>query len=321
MKFELRRLPRSCPNGEIIAEIKRVDAIINKDVLTRQDFDKHGKMSSSRISQRFGEWEKALIAAGLDHKYGALPVFVKGRGAKLRKLSDDEVIAELKRIAQLLNKEYITVEDVRNHSRIVSDALIVRRFGSWSAGLKKAGLKISPLGRRYSQEDYFENLLNVWTHYGRQPYYREMDEPPSVITSGAYEWRFGSWRKALEAFVARMNKEEGDARESKKEVNEGVVTQKEHKPRENNQNNKNITKRIRILTEDQRGISLSLRYKVLNRDKFKCVKCGASPATNHNCKLHVDHIVPFSKAGKTVLDNLQTLCENCNLGKGDRLFA
>ena len=35
-------------------------------------------------------------------------------------------------------------------------------------------------------------------------------------------------------------------------------------------------------------------------------------------KLHVDHIVPVSRGGKSVMSNLQTLCEDCNCGKGNR---
>ena len=34
--------------------------------------------------------------------------------------------------------------------------------------------------------------------------------------------------------------------------------------------------------------------------------------------LHVDHIVPFSKGGKTTWTNCQTLCAKCNLRKGNR---
>ena len=34
--------------------------------------------------------------------------------------------------------------------------------------------------------------------------------------------------------------------------------------------------------------------------------------------LHVDHIVPFSKGGKTTWANCQTLCKRCNLRKGNR---
>ena len=66
-----------------------------------------------------------------------------------------------------------------------------------------------------------------------------------------------------------------------------------------------------------RTISDKLRYQVLKRDHFKCCACGASPAKDPYVELHIDHIVPWSKGGETVLQNLQTLCSRCNLGKGD----
>lgn len=65
-----------------------------------------------------------------------------------------------------------------------------------------------------------------------------------------------------------------------------------------------------------RTISDKLRYQVLKRDNFKCCACGASPAKDPSVELHIDHIIPWSKGGKTELANLQTLCSRCNLGKG-----
>jgi 5-methylcytosine-specific restriction endonuclease McrA len=59
-----------------------------------------------------------------------------------------------------------------------------------------------------------------------------------------------------------------------------------------------------------------LRYEVLKRDGGRCVLCGNSK--KEGVKLHVDHILPRSKGGKDTLDNLQTLCQPCNLGKGNR---
>ena len=66
--------------------------------------------------------------------------------------------------------------------------------------------------------------------------------------------------------------------------------------------------------QERAKMNPKLRYRVLERDHFRCVRCGASAADG--AKLHVDHIVPVSRGGKTVMSNLQTLCEACNLGKG-----
>ena len=45
-----------------------------------------------------------------------------------------------------------------------------------------------------------------------------------------------------------------------------------------------------------------LRYQVLRRDGFKCVLCGAS--SKDGVTLHVDHIKPVSKGGKSEISNL-----------------
>jgi len=69
----------------------------------------------------------------------------------------------------------------------------------------------------------------------------------------------------------------------------------------------------------KRDISLQLRYQILKRDNFKCCACGTSPAKIPSVELHIDHIIPWSKGGETTLENLQTLCSKCNLGKCDLL--
>ncbi len=63
-------------------------------------------------------------------------------------------------------------------------------------------------------------------------------------------------------------------------------------------------------------LSPSLRYDILKRDGFRCVICGRT--AEDDVKLHVDHIIPVSKGGKTVPENLRTLCDSCNLGKSDK---
>ena len=75
-------------------------------------------------------------------------------------------------------------------------------------------------------------------------------------------------------------------------------------------NNKTHNKSLRTISD-------KLRYQVLKRDNFKCCACGASPAKDVSVELHIDHIIPWSKGGETVIDNLQTLCSKCNIGKGN----
>ncbi len=60
----------------------------------------------------------------------------------------------------------------------------------------------------------------------------------------------------------------------------------------------------------------SLRYDIMKRDKFRCQLCGST--ASDGVKLHVDHIVPVAKGGKTTPENLRTLCDRCNMGKSDK---
>lgn len=52
---------------------------------------------------------------------------------------------------------------------------------------------------------------------------------------------------------------------------------------------------------------------VWNRDGGKCVYCGSTE------NLHFDHIIPFSKGGATNVENLQLLCQKCNLEKSNKI--
>lgn len=64
-----------------------------------------------------------------------------------------------------------------------------------------------------------------------------------------------------------------------------------------------------------RYIPPSIRVSILHRDGYKCVFCGRS---SKQVELEVDHILPFSKGGTNEPSNLQTLCFDCNRGKGAR---
>lgn len=61
-------------------------------------------------------------------------------------------------------------------------------------------------------------------------------------------------------------------------------------------------------------ISQSLRFRIMRRDGFRCRLCGQD--ASHGVALRIDHIVPWSKGGADSEENLWTLCQDCNAGKG-----
>lgn len=62
----------------------------------------------------------------------------------------------------------------------------------------------------------------------------------------------------------------------------------------------------------------TLRKSVLKRYGFKCMKCGAT-----DCVLQVDHIKPRSRFPELQFefDNLQVLCKDCNMEKGNNDYT
>lgn len=201
-----------------------------------------------------------------------------------------ELLADLRRVAELLAPSHMTRRQYAKHGRYGVTTLH-SRFGSWNSALHEAGLSIMH-EKDISDGRLFENVLTLWQHFGRQPRSNELAREPSRISIGPYARRFGSWTAALEAFVNYAN---GGGSES-------PVLQPE-----------TGTDRRKA----GRTPSLRLRWHVLQRDRFTCCACGASPALKPGVELHVDHIVPWSKGGETMLENLQTLCSVCNLGKSN----
>jgi Homing endonuclease associated repeat/HNH endonuclease len=202
---------------------------------------------------------------------------------------DDELLADLRRVATMSGKGTVGLKEYRQ-AGVYDDSNIARRFGSWNAALVAAGLSVSN-EINLSDEQLFENLLTLWSHYGRQPRRRELALPPSTISQSPYNRRFKSWSAALQAFVLYANSSDLEDSPPERPLASG-----HHTPRDP---------------------SLRLRYRVLQRDRFTCQLCGASPAIHPGVVIHVDHIVPWSKGGETVLANLRTTCDRCNLGKGN----
>lgn len=220
-------------------------------------------------------------------------------------ITDDEMIADVQRVAILLGKQSVTMYEYDDYGKYSSSTLF-RHFGSWFALLDKAGLKRTRnLG--ITEEELFENIESVWTTLGRQPKYIEMNGSLSKYCVGTYEYRFGSWRKSLEAFVAYANAEL-DSDSNSKDSNPELQHLEDTQLIEDSVSTRHMTKR---------NVSHRLRFLVFKRDGFKCAICGKSPANHQGTELVADHRVAWSKGGETTMENLQTLCVQCNSGKSN----
>ena len=212
-----------------------------------------------------------------------------------RNVPQVELIDDLKRVAKLLNLQTLT-GSIYDEKGKFGKTTILRRFGSWNKALEASELKVV-LILNNKEEILFENLANVWKILGRQPVGSDLDKSKgcSKFALGTYEKRFGSWNKALQAFADFIN-----------EVSvSGTFSEDVKRARENE------------TARTSRKINWRLRAKVLIRDNCICKMCGASPAKDSAVMLHVDHIKAWSKGGETKMENLQTLCAKCNIGKSD----
>jgi hypothetical protein len=140
-------------------------------------------------------------------------------------------------------------------------------------------------------------MEEVWTKLGKQPTYNVMDGPHSLFSAKTYANRFGSWSAALDAFAASVA---GSA--------SSEASLKAQPP---------STPPPATAKTNSRHINWRTRFKVLQRDHFTCVSCGRSPAKDPTVELHLDHIVAWSHGGASTMDNLQTLCSVCNIGKSN----
>ena len=217
---------------------------------------------------------------------------------RLADYSDEALLAELRRLANDLGTTRVTIRDIDNHARC-SYALLKERFGGLTNALKAAGLDPPGFHRDIPDDELLDELERVWeealSRDGRRPYKRDLARYRSRFSQGPYYRRWGSWIRACEAVLGRSRSDSDSLR---------------RKPQA--QGARERTTRTSV----KQRIPLRLRYNVLRRDRFVCTVCGHSPATHPGTVLHVDHVIPESAGGETAEENLKTLCERCNLGKG-----
>lgn len=297
MDFKLNEYHRNVSDEELIEDVRRIAKRLGKDSLTIADYKANGgKYNHTTVSRRFGSWVALLQKCNLAPHCSQIKV-----------ISKEEMISDLQLVANKVNKTRLNSSEYALHGKY-SKGLFFRKFGSWNNALIAAGLTPYEVtsGKRVSEYDAVEEIERIWTLLGHQPTTTDIKNGVSKYSLHVFERRFGTWRKALEFFVSYINGEQ-EVQKSDEIKNDMQYTD-DTQERITNSEPKHKTKR---------DINLRMRFLVMKRDNFKCCMCGRSPATTTGLELHIDHIIPWSKGGETVLENLQTLCQDCNLGKSN----
>ena len=292
MEYKLNEYHRDLTTEELLNDLLRVSQLLNKSYISRSEYEANGKFSATPFLRRFGSWVNTLSAAGLD---------TQRTKADYLKISNQSLLEDMKRVSKALQKDSISTKDYSENGKYKVQT-ILSRFGSWGEALKHAELQMTGF-KEISDIELFEEIERIWVYKGSQPTTTDIKNGISKYSLNTYMRRFGGWRNALKAFLDYINEEY-------------VFVEKLQKSK-NNKDKSTIKENSNSNHSTPRDPNLRLKFLVLKRDNFKCCMCGRSPATTAGLELHIDHIVPWSKGGETVIDNLQTLCSDCNLGKSN----
>ncbi len=224
---------------------------------------------------------------------------------KFQVYTTDEMINVLRQAAKHYNYRRFTRHEFDAFSTSCKGSAILNRFKTWQAALDATGLKlqiVKKINYSITNEQLFKEMERIWSEIGHRPSHDEWISQNPLYSYSTYKARFNGWVNACKEFIAFMSDDSPQI-----ETNTSNIKRSQKSTKQKN----NITEIIK------RNVSDKLRYKVLARDKFKCVLCGRSPANEAGVKLHIDHIHPFSKSGETVIENLRSVCNHCNWGKGN----
>jgi hypothetical protein len=286
MKYQLEPNNRDCPNELLLEDLRNTAERLSLKTISKDIYNEHGRFSAATMQNRFGSWNNALVKSGLSV------------GHRIN-IDETELLDNLKYVANKIGAKTFTIEQYKLSGKF-SHGTYLKIFGGWNQALIKAGLEPTKYRPKATREDLFNNMATVWEHVGRQPRRKDMQLSVSVYSSDTYIHHYGSWRTALEAFVIAANSEKSKEIAFIKEPDACILSAD------------NLSKHT-----TERNPSWRLRFLVMRRDNFACRCCGASPAKDPSINLHIDHIHPWSKGGETLLQNLQTLCEKCNIGKSN----
>lgn len=167
------------PKQDLLQELKRLESVLGRPPQVA-DMNALGEYSDHTYKKRFGSWNAALNAAGIECEI-------------VNEVSNEELIDEMQRLADELGHPPRTehMDDEGEYS----SSTYQNRFGGWQGALEKAGF--DPF-TGISKEELMAAVDSLASELGRPPTTQEFNQltPHSATTC---KEKFGSWRKTLQA--------------------------------------------------------------------------------------------------------------------------
>jgi len=302
MDYKLKEYRQGLPDEVLLEDLRAASERVGGMYLSYEKYRSYSlkQFSEKTYTRRFGSWINALVKAGLKSD--------RNRD-DAKRIQDSEIIKDIVKVFEAVKGETLTSVQFKEMGSCSLNT-VIERFGSWSKALKAAGIGGTGHIGKIVDEDLYSEIERVWVLLGRQPTTIDMRRPGlSKFSLDTFMRRFGGWRGALRSFLQYV---ESPIVEEDVKSNVDVSCDVENSDVDGVGYRPSIRKK-----KTPRNINLRLRFTVLQRDGFSCRACGKSPAKDKGIELHVDHIVPWSLDGETVVDNLQALCSSCNFGKGN----
>jgi len=184
------------PEEDILAEIDRLAD--GDSPPTREEFEDSGKYASGTVVNRFGSWNDGLRKAGYEPN-------------RERSIPDEDLLTEINRLA---DGDSPPTAPEFNRKGKYGTSTVLRRFGSWNAGVKKAGYETN-VERNVSKENLLAEISRL-ADGDSPPTVREFNKK-SEHDATTVQRRLGGWNAGLRKAGYEPSKEQS-------------ITSKAHKP-------------------------------------------------------------------------------------------
>jgi len=217
------------------------------------------------------------------------------------RLRKDDIIENLKEYAEIHKNQRLTLNSYHKwNGKICSKDTIYRMFGSWESALERSEIKGWYKRKIYSDDEVLDYFEKLWIWRGQKPslgdFKKYNSETGKMLHYDSLRRRYGDYKEFCKKF--------SDYKTGK--IGKSVFNELKKKNSKKTKERSKLTPRLRAL--------------VLARDNKTCQDCGMSPRNDKNVVLHIHHIKPINLGGETILENLVTNCNRCNLGKSDKIL-